>query len=87
MIQPHCANCAHWDTRDGLVGFCPEITEHVRLMQSLVIRGLAPCRTAAAGRCARFEPSEEAQAEQRAVTRHEDDLRRAAGRDYPATLN
>lgn len=87
MIDPHCALCAHWDTRDGLVGFCPEITEHLRLAPGLAVHGLAPCRTAASGRCTRFEPSEDARSEQRAADRHQADLRRAAGRDYPATLN
>ncbi len=87
MIRRQCANCAHWDSRDALVGFCPEITEHFRLDRAARVRGLSTCRTAAAGGCLFFEPSEEASREAHDEHLHALNLRAGAGQDYPVSLN
>jgi len=87
MPEPACEHCVHWDSRDALVGFCQEITDHLRLDAALALRGLAACRTAASGRCARFEPSGEALEQELAEARHLRALARDAGRHYPASLN
>lgn len=86
MIEPNCTDCAHWDSRDGLVGFCGELTGHLGSDPVVLVRGLAPCRTAAAGRCTMFEASREAR--ERAVQEREHlrALAASAGRDYPASL-
>ena len=81
-----CANCSNWDTRDSLVGFCQEITEHLRLDAAVLAHGLAVCRTAATGWCLRFEISGEAREEAAAESRHRREQRLAAGKDYPASL-
>lgn len=86
MIEPRCAACVHWDSRDALTGFCQEVTNHLRHDGELMIQGLATCRTAASGRCFRFDPSQEALREAWAEAKHHRDLRRCAGRDYPASL-
>lgn len=86
MIEPRCVDCTHWDSRDGLAGFCQEITEYLLGDTSLLVRGLATCRTAASGRCSRFEPSAEAREEEAAMLRHRRDLRVDAGSAYPASL-
>lgn len=58
--EPRCADCVHWESRDGLVGTCQEITDHLLQDPQLLLQGLAPCRTAASGRCQRYESSDEA---------------------------
>ncbi|WP_243438834.1 hypothetical protein [Fundidesulfovibrio soli] len=85
-MQRRCANCSNWDTRDSLVGFCQEITEHLRLDAALLVHGLATCRTSATGWCLRFGLSGEARAESEAESRHQRELRGAAGQDFPASL-
>lgn len=85
-MQRRCANCSNWDTRDSLVGFCQEITEHLRQDAALLVHGLAACRTSATGWCLRFELSGEAREEADAEARHRRELRGAAGEDYPASL-
>lgn len=85
-LEPRCADCVHWDSRDSLAGFCQEITDHLRQDPLLLVQGLAACRTSASGRCARFEPSRQALDESRAEAAHSRDMRRAAGRDYPSSL-
>jgi len=87
MIDPSCSDCAHWDSRDWVVGYCQEITDHLRHDPVLCVHGLASCRTAAKGRCSRFEPSSEARSEYMAEERHLADLRAGAGRDYPGSLH
>lgn len=86
VMDPACVDCAHWDSRDGLVGFCPEVTAALRLDLNVLVHGLAPCRTMARGRCALFEPGLEALAEARAEAAHRADLEGEAGRSYPASL-
>ncbi|GAB6038137.1 hypothetical protein JCM15519_26960 [Fundidesulfovibrio butyratiphilus] len=86
MIEPRCALCAHWDTRDALVGWCQEITGVFRALPETCVDGLATCRTAAVGSCRLFTPSDETLREEKAWKDHENDLRRAAGTDYPASL-
>ena len=87
MIETRCAHCANWDSRDGLVGFCPEITESLRQQLELLVHGLAPCRTSAGGRCLRFEASEEALSEAREADQEREALRLDAGRGYPLSLS
>jgi len=86
VMDTRCANCTHWDSRDGLVGFCPEITDGLRLQLDLLVHGLAPCRTAASGRCLRFEASEEALDEAREAEQEQAAQRLGAGREYPRSL-
>jgi hypothetical protein len=85
-LEPRCADCARWDSRDSLAGFCQEITDHLRQDPLLAVHGLATCRTAASGHCARFDPSRQALDEYEAEAAHQGNMRRAAGRDYPASL-
>jgi len=85
-VEPRCAHCAHWDTRDALVGWCEELTGVFRLLPETGVDGLATCRTAAAGSCRLFAPSEDVLREEKAQRDHENDLRRASGADYPASL-
>lgn len=87
MFDPRCADCVHWDSRDWLVGFCHEITDHLRHDPILKVQGLSTCRTSAQGRCSRFEASEQALDELRAEERHQAELRAGAGRDYPQSLH
>lgn len=87
MPESACEHCAHWDSRDALVGFCQEITDHFLLDKALALRGLAPCRTASTGRCVRFEPSPEALRQERAERLHLRALARDNGLYYPASLN
>jgi len=86
MMEPRCVDCVHWDSRDSLAGFCQEITDHLRQDPLLLVHGLATCRTASSGHCARFEPSGQALDEIRAETAHRRDMLRGAGRDYPLSL-
>lgn len=86
MIDPNCADCVHWDSRDGLVGFCAEITDHLGNDPVVLVHGLAPCRTSASGRCARFEASGQALDRLGAERAHLRALARGAGTDYPASL-
>lgn len=86
MIEPRCAACVHWDSRDALTGFCQEVTDHLRHDGELMILGLATCRTAASGRCFRFDPSPEALRLAQAERKHLRERRLGAGRDYPASL-
>lgn len=87
MIEPACADCVHWDSRDGLVGYCQEITGHFSLDAEVLVHGLAPCRTSARGRCRRFAPSDAAREQAEAEERHMREMRLSAGRDYPMSLN
>lgn len=86
MISPRCVDCDHWDSRDSLAGFCREITEYLQNDPSLLVHGLAMCRTAASGRCSRFEPSPEALAEEKGELLHGRELEREAGYSYPGSL-
>jgi len=87
MIDPRCSDCVHWDSRDWVVGYCQEITDHVRHDLALCVHGLASCRTSASGHCSRFEPSAESRSEYLAEERHLADLRSGAGRYYPGSLH
>ena len=87
MIDPRCADCHHWDSRDWLVGYCQEISDHLRHDPALAVHGLATCRTSAQGRCTRFEASAEAKQEIMAEERHHTELRAAAGQHYPGSLH
>jgi len=86
VIGARCADCAHWESKDGLCGTCEEITEALRLTP-LMVHGLAPCRTAASGHCTRFDPSGEAMEAAADEAAHAADLRRGAGIDYPGSLS
>lgn len=87
QVAPLCVNCGNWDTRDSVVGYCQEITERLRMVQEVLVHGLAPCRTSANGGCLCFDPSEDAVREACEEIRHLQALRRGAGDDYPASLN
>jgi hypothetical protein len=85
-VERVCANCAHWESSDGLTGHCQEITDAASLTPFL-IHGLCTCRTARSGCCTRFDESVEARDEARAEAEHLADLRRGAGALYPASLS
>lgn len=78
MIEPRCADCANWDSKNGLTGFCEELTECLKLTE-FDPSGLMPCQMVASGRCKLFEPPEEAVGEARDEVAHMNDLRREAG--------
>lgn len=87
MIEPNCADCVHWDSRDGLVGYCQEITGHFSLDGEVLVHGLAQCRTSARGRCRRFAPSDAAREQAEAEERHMREMLLSVGKDYPMSLN
>lgn len=53
-----CVGCAHWESKDGLVGWCEELAEALRLNQEILVHGLLPVQTRHSGRCNLLEPLE-----------------------------
>lgn len=84
-IDVCCANCAHWDSKDSLSGYCEEITEALRLTP-LRVNGLHMCETSANGHCQMFDASSEAIKEADAEEAYMADLRSDTGTYYPASL-
>ena len=79
-----CCNCAHWDTKDSMTGYCQRLTDAVR--DEHQAHGLAILQTQSMGGCDEFEPSVEAQLEAESVRRHQNDLWHEAGDSYPLSL-
>ena len=86
IIDMKCANCAYWESRNGIKGFCPELTDSAMMLLEMPKGSLTMCETVAAGRCDRFEASHEAKQEAHDEAAHMADMRRGAGTDYPASL-
>lgn len=79
-VDPKCANCENFP-KDG---FCAVLMD--ALMELLCLYGLSPVKMPPHGRCNRFEASDEAMDDAIDEAAHQEDLRREAGKSYPASL-
>lgn len=79
-----CINCAQWDSRDNRTGACQLLTD--ALKDDHGAHGVALVQTHCLGGCDNFEPSVEAQLEERSEQLHQIDLWNGAGTDYPGSL-
>ena len=85
-VEPVCANCESWETKDWRLGFCEAVTEKLKQDEEINVQGLQTCQTLCGGTCGKFEPSAEAIREAAEAAEEETYMRGRAGIDYPASL-